>query len=97
MSQAPTMFNPAAFAGTATEASAKTKEVEKKPYKTTGISSRDSVRKMLFEAFTAEGTSNEEAATACEKIEDAITAGIIDPKSRQYREKARQIQLKLKG
>ena len=51
---------------------------------------------MLFEAFTAEGSSNEEAASACERIEDAVTAGIKDPKSRQYRDKARQIQLKLK-
>ena len=51
----------AAFPGTA-DASAKAKEVEKKPYDTTGVSARDTVRKMLFDTFTAENHSTNEAA-----------------------------------
>ena len=47
---------------------------------------------MLFETFIAEGDHSEsESACAIEAIESAITAVITDPKSRQYRDKARQI------
>ena len=98
MSAKPKVFNP--FGGSAdgaqNAASSSNKEAEKKPYPTTGVSARDQVRKMVFETFTAEGHNEADAAKASESIESALTAIISDPKSRQYRDKARQIQLKLK-
>lgn len=49
------------------------KEEETKPYEVTGVSARDQVRKMLFEAFTAEGDHSEtECAAAVEGVESAI-------------------------
>ena len=46
---------------------------------------------MVFETFTGEGHSEADAAKLSESIESALTAIISDPKSRQYRDKARQI------
>ena len=50
---------------------------------------------MLFETFTGEGHSEAESASACDALESAMIAVVSDPKSRQYRDKARQIKLKL--
>lgn len=90
------MFNP--FGGEDTAEATKPKQAENKPYATTGVSARDNVRKMLFETFIQESGdhSEKDAARAAESIEDAVSASIKDPKSRQYRDKVRQIQLKLK-
>mmetsp|Transcript_17073 Transcript_17073/g.21581 ORF Transcript_17073/g.21581 Transcript_17073/m.21581 type:complete len:97 (+) Transcript_17073:44-334(+) len=96
MSNQPTVFNP--FGGdssanvAASQASTTTK---KQPYKTTGVSARDMVRKTLYETFTSEGHSEAESVQVCEALESAIIALISDPKSRQYRDKARQLKLKL--
>jgi len=91
MTAKPKVFNP--FGDDATNAGAQStaKESEKKPYETTGVSARDQVRKMLFETFVSEGHDEAESAMASELIENGIFALIEDPKSRQFRDKARQI------
>ena len=94
MSNKPKVFNPFGDSSAnvaASQASANKKQV----YKTTGVSARDMVRKTLYETFTGEGHGEAESAKICDALESALYAVITDPKSRQYRDKARQIKLKL--
>ena len=92
-------FNPAEFDpktnGGQTEDVAQKKSVNKK-YRTTGNSTRDQVRKMLFEAFVAD-TNEDEAASMVDLLEAKIFELVKDPKSKQYRDKTRALQNKLKG
>ena len=96
-------FNPAAFQKK--EGEEKKKTVEKLPYPVTGNSTRDQIRKMLWEIFTSnelEAKSLPDEKHSCEdlvsKIEEEIHESTgTDSKSRQYRDKVKQIQLKIKG
>ena len=64
MSTKPQVFNP--FGGDAAASQASNAEAKKLPYKTTGVSARDSVRKTLFDTFKNEGHSEADSALACE-------------------------------
>ena len=63
-----------------------------------GVRARDQVRRVLYELFMdGEGTEQSQAAGAADRIENALLAATKIPKSRQYRDKALQVQLKVKG
>lgn len=96
-----TIFNPAAFDPAASQDQNADKVIksEKRPYQSTGVSVRDQIRKLLWEIFVGENAkySTEKCAEIVEQVEDEIYKQFSDPKSRQYRDKARTVQLKLKG
>ena len=88
-------FNPAAF-------SAKKQVVEtqkeKLPYEVTGNSSRDNIRKVLWEILSGEPDGSIKNSDLVHKIEEEIHSSTgSDAKSRQYRDKVKQLQLKIKG
>ena len=90
MSKKATIFNPAALNGGASDAKDSAGAKPKAPYETTGVSARDSTRKMLYDTFVAEGHDGKsEAAIICVTLEQAITDLVSDSRSRDYRDKAR--------
>lgn len=88
-------FNPAAFQKK--EGEEKKKAVEKMPYPTTGNSTRDQIRKMLWEIFTAndlEAKSLHDEQYSCAELVQTIEEEIhestgADAKSRQYRDRVK--------
>jgi hypothetical protein len=82
-------FNPAAF-------SAKKQVVEtqkeKLPYEVTGNSSRDNIRKVLWEILSGEPDGSIKNSDLVHKIEEEIHSSTgSDAKSRQYRDKVKQL------
>ena len=68
-----TIFNPADFAPTSNEQSeekTQTQTEEPKNYAVTGNSTRDSVRKLLYEIFCADNSNTEQIAAIVEEIEN---------------------------
>jgi hypothetical protein len=68
-----TIFNPADFAPTSNEQSEEkdqTQTEEPKNYAVTGNSTRDSVRKLLYEIFSADNANIEKIAAIVEEIEN---------------------------
>ena len=93
------IFNPAEFTTTASkeEHAPSTPKAEAKDYKLTGNSSRDQVRKMLFEIFAQDEFPKQSIAALIEAIEDEISTSCPDPKAKKYRDTSRALQTKLKG
>ena len=86
-------FNPADFAPKTngqTEEDASQKKSDNKKYQTTGNSTRDQVRKMLFEALVVD-SSEDAAASMVDQLESKIMALVKDPKSKLYRDKTRAL------
>ena len=111
-------FNPADFqakgpANGGKDNTAKQQQKNNIPYETTGNSSRDQVRKMLWEIFTQgpssgiqaqsgqdaidEGNQKFSAQQLVAMLEDAVFKNSDeDAKTRQYRDRCKNLQLKLK-
>ena len=67
------IFDPAKFAPKSTEPTEETPNIqsdEPKAYQVTGNSSRDSVRKLIFELFSGDSASDQDVALIVEAIEN---------------------------
>lgn len=62
---------------------------EPRKFATAGDSTRDSVRKLLFEIFAADCDDEKLVASLIESLESEISKDCPDPKSRQYRDSSR--------
>ncbi|TNV87383.1 hypothetical protein FGO68_gene16939 [Halteria grandinella] len=99
------IFNPNLFKAPAQEQESEPQENSggggKKDYPVSGNATRDQVRKLIFESFQGDNPSipgeKLSISQAVEVIESSILNESKDPKSKQYRDKSRQVQLKLKG
>ena len=96
-------FNPAAFQKQEEPAEEEKKQANL-PYEVTGNTSRDQVRKMFWEIFTADSAESKdfpEQVHSCAELAALIEAKVFestgsDQKTKQYRDMSRQLQLKLK-
>jgi hypothetical protein len=92
-------FNPGALIKQEAQTTAR-KPQEDLPYATTGTASRDHVRKTLWEVFSADAQEEEyqvEAKDLVDSLENALFESTgSDAKTKQYRDNAKNMQLKLK-
>ena len=65
--------------------------VEKKNYTLTGNSTRDQVRKLLYEIFSADDTDTNKIAKIIEALENQISKNCPNPSSKQYRDSSRAL------
>ena len=83
------------------EAAVTKKPQEDLPYETTGVSSRDNVRKQFWEMFSADSAEPDfkiDVKDIVHLLENQLYESTgSDAKTRQYRDKTKNIQLKLKG
>ena len=92
-------FNPGGLIKQEAQTAAR-KPQEDLPYATTGTASRDHVRKTLWEVFSADPHEEEyqvEAKDLVDSLENALFESTgSDAKTKQYRDNAKNMQLKLK-
>ena len=71
------------------------------PYETTGVSSRDHVRKTLWEIFSGDPDESEFTIANNELVanleNELFKSTGSDAKTKAYRDKTKNLQLKLKG
>lgn len=65
--------------------------VEKKNYTLTGNSTRDQVRKLLYEIFSADDSDTNKIAKIIEALENQISKNCPNPSSKQYRDSSRAL------
>ncbi len=71
--------------------------VDKKNYALSGNSTRDQVRKLLYEIFSGDDADTTKIAKVIEALENQISKNCPNPSSKQYRDSSRALQTKLKG